>query len=158
MDKNSEVLLAYILRNTRVAALATLREIWPRISMVAYVVAPDFSAFYIHVSKLAQHTADMQKNKYVGLMISETDDGRADPQTLARMSVRGVAEFMHPGEPGYTPIRDLYLSRFPESLPLFSFEDFGLWRILPRGGARYVAGFAKAFNLTLESLQKAAQR
>jgi hypothetical protein len=157
MDKNSEVLLAYTLRNTRVAALATLRDIQPRISMVAYVIVPDFSAFYIHVSKLAQHTADMQKNKHVGFMVSQTDDGRADPQTLVRLSVRGVAELVHPGEPGHTPIKDLYLSRFPESLPLFGFEDFSLWRIVPKG-ARYVAGFAKAFNLTLESLHKAAQR
>jgi hypothetical protein len=100
---------------------------------------------------------DMQKDKHVGLMISETDDGRANPQTLARLSVRGAAEFMPPGEPGYTPIKDLYISRFPESLPLFGFEDFSLWRIVPKG-ARYVAGFAKAFNLTLESLQKVAQR
>ncbi|MCJ7435324.1 MAG: pyridoxamine 5'-phosphate oxidase family protein [Anaerolineales bacterium] len=157
MDKNSEILLAHILQNTRVAALATLRDTQPRISMVAYAVAPDFSAFYIHVSRLAQHTLDMQKNKYVGLMISETDDGRADPQTLARLSVRGAAEFLPSGEPGYTPIKDLYLSRFPESLPLFNLEDFSLWRIVPKG-ARYVAGFAKAFNLTLESLHKAAQR
>jgi heme iron utilization protein len=157
MDKNSEILLAYILRNTRVAALATLRDTQPRISMVAFVVTPDFSAFYIHVSKLAQHTMDMQKNKYVGFMISETDDGRADPQTLARLSVRGAAEFLPPGEPGYTPIKELYLSRFPESLPLFSLDDFSLWCIVPKG-ARYVAGFARAFNLTLESLQQAAQR
>ena len=157
MDKNSEVLLAYTLRNTRVAALVTLRGTEPRISMVAYVVAPDFSAFYIHVSKLAQHTTDMQKDKHVGFMVSETDDGRTDPQTLVRLSVRGVAEFLHPGEPGYTPMKDLYLSRFPESLPLFGFDDFGLWRIVPKG-ARYVAGFAKAFNLTLESLHKASQR
>jgi putative heme iron utilization protein len=157
MDKNSEILLAYTLRNTRVAALATLRDAEPRVSMVAYVVASDFSAFYVHVSKLAQHTMDMQKDKHVGLMIAETDDGRSDPQTLVRLSVRGNAEFLHPGEPGYTPIKDLYLSRFPESLPLFSLEDFSLWRITPKG-ARYVAGFAKAFNLTLESMQKAAQR
>ena len=157
MDKSSETLLANTLRNTRVAALATMRDTEPRVSLVAYVVAPDFSAFYIHVSKLAQHTMDMQKDKHVGLMVSETDDGRADLQTLVRLSVRGAAEFMPPGEPGYTPIKDLYLSRFPESLPLFSFEDFSLWRIVPKG-ARYVAGFAKAFNLTLESLHKAAQK
>jgi putative heme iron utilization protein len=157
MDKNSEILLAYTLRNTRVAALATLRDAVPRISMVAYVVASDFSAFYIHVSRLAQHTMDMQKDKHVALLISEPDDGRTDPQTLVRLSVRGVAEFMLPGEPGYTPIKDIYLNRFPESLTLFGLEDFSLWRIVPKG-VRYVAGFAKAFNLTVESLQKAAQK
>ena len=157
MDKGSEILLAYTLRNTRVAALATLRDDAPRVSMVAYVVAPDFSAFYIHLSKLAQHTVDMQKNKNVGFMVSETDDGRADPQTLVRLSVRGTAGLISPGEPGYTPIKELYLNHFPESLRLFDFDDFNLWRVIPKG-ARYVAGFAKAFNLTVESLQKASLR
>jgi heme iron utilization protein len=157
MDKGSEILLAYTLRNTRMATLATLRDGEPRVSMVAYVVASDFSAFYIHVSKLAQHTMDMQKDKHIGFMVAETDDARTDPQTLVRLSVRGVAEFMSPGEPGYMPIKELYLNRFPESLSLFSFDDFGLWRIIPKG-ARYVVGGSKAFNLTLESLQKVSLR
>lgn len=157
MDKGSEILLAYTLRNTRVAALATMRDDEPRVSMVAYVAAPDFSAFYIHVSKLAQHTVDMQKNKHVGFMVSETDDGRADPQTLVRLSVRGIAELLPPGEPGYSPIKELYIDQFPESIRLFDYDDFNLWSIIPKG-ARFVAGFAKAFNLTVESLHKAAQR
>ena len=157
MDKSSETLLARTLRNTRVAALATMRDGKPRIAMVAYVAAPDFSAFYICVSKLAQHTMDMEKIKYVGLMISETDDGRADPNTLVRLSVHGIAESLYPGEPGYTPVKDLYLNRFPEAQHLFNLDDFCLWRITPRG-ARYVAGSTMAFNLTRESLHKISQR
>lgn len=157
MDKDSTILLAYTIRNTRVASLATLSDMETRLSLVSFVAAPDFSAFYIHVSRLAQHTVDMQKNRNVSLMIAETDDGRADPQTLVRVSIRGKAELIPPGEPGYLPIKELYLSRFPESKKLFHLEDFGLWSITPKG-ARYVAGFAKAYNLTPESLQKASQR
>ena len=155
MDSNSEKVLAYIMRSTRIAALGTLRDGAPQVAMVPFACAIDFSAFYIHVSRLAQHTVDMQKEKRVCLMISEIDDGRADPQTLARISVRGIAEFMPAGEPGYTPAKTLYLERFPESKPLFGLEDFGLWRIIPKG-ARYIAGFAKAFNLTPDSLQLVA--
>jgi hypothetical protein len=99
----------------------------------------------------------MQKNKQVSLLIAEPDDGRADPQTLARLSIRGSAHFMENGEPGYAPVKNMYIERFPESAPLFKFEDFGLWRIKPKG-ARYVAGFSKAFNLTPDALQKIAQK
>jgi putative heme iron utilization protein len=125
--------------------------------MVAFVAARDFSAFYIHVSRLAQHTVDMQKDKRIALMIAETDDRRADPQTLARVSIRGTAEFMPAGEPGYTPVKSLYIDCFPESEPHFKLADFGLWRIIPKGG-RYIAGFAKAYNLTAESLKKASSQ
>jgi putative heme iron utilization protein len=156
MDVQSEKLLLHILATTRIASLGTVRDEEPRVSMVAFVPADDFSAFYIHISRLAQHTVDMQKNKQVSLLIAEADDGRSDPQTLARLSIRGAAEFMENGEPGYTPIKVKYIERFPESEPLFKFADFGLWRIKTKG-ARYVAGLAKAFNLTPESLRKIVQ-
>jgi putative heme iron utilization protein len=125
--------------------------------MVAFVALPDFSAFYIHVSRLAQHTVDMNKKKQVSLLITETDDGRPDPQTLARVSIRGSAEMLENGAPGYTPIKELYLARFPEAEQVFQLEDFNFWRIRPKGG-RFVAGFAKAYNITVETLQKVSER
>jgi heme iron utilization protein len=157
MDAQSEKLLAQIIRNTRIASLATLRDEAPQASMVAYITADDFSAFHIFVSRLAQHTMDMQKNKRVSLLITETDDGRDDPQTLARVSIRGVAELIQNGEPGYTPLKEQYLARFPASEQLFKLEDFNFWRIRPKGG-RFVAGFAKAYNITPETLGKVSSR
>jgi heme iron utilization protein len=156
MDSESERRLVNVLANARIAALGTIRDEAPRVSMVAFVAALDFSAYYVHVSRLAQHTMDMQKNKQVSLLIAEADDGRVDPQTLARLSIRGSAEFMENGEPGYTPAKKLYIERFPASEPLFNFADFSLWRIKPKG-ARFVAGLAKSFNLAPETLQKIAQ-
>lgn len=86
-----------------------------RFPSTAFIHNEDFSAFYIFVSRLAQHTVDMQKDNRVSLMICETDDGRDDPQTLARVSIRGKAEMIQNGEPGYTPLKQQYLARFPES-------------------------------------------
>lgn len=157
MDAQSEKLLAHIIRNTRIATLATMRDEKPQVSMVAFNPSDDFSAFYIHVSRLAQHTTDMLRDKHISLLIIETDDGRADPQTLARVSIRGSAESIQNGEPGYTPIKEAYLARFPESEQLFRLDDFNFWRITPKGG-RYVAGFSKAYNITPEALKKASAR
>jgi len=157
MEAQSEKLLADIIRNTRIAALGTLRDEAPMVSMVPFVVVEDFSAFYILVSRLAQHTLDMQKDKHVCMLITETDDRRADPQTLARVSIRAAAEYVQNGEPGYTPVKSMYLARFPESEPVFKLEDFNLWRITPKGG-RFVSDLAKAYNITPETLQKVALR
>jgi heme iron utilization protein len=157
MDAQSEKLLTHILANVRVAALGTMQDEEPRVSMVAFVPAHDFSAYYVHVNRLAQHTVDMQKNRQVSLLITEPDDGRTDPQTLAYLSIRGSAEFMENGEPGYTPVKEMYIERFPASEPLFKLIDFGLWRIKLKG-ARFVADFSKAFNLTPETLQKIAEK
>lgn len=157
MDNESEKRLAHIITNIRLAALGTIRDEAPRVTMVSFVPAQDFSAYFVHVSRLAQHTLDMQKNKQVSLLISEPDDSRIDPQTLARLSIRGSAEFMENGEPGYTPVKVAYIERFPASEPLFNNAEFGLWRIKPKG-ARFVTGLVKSFNLAPEMLQKVAQR
>jgi nitroimidazol reductase NimA-like FMN-containing flavoprotein (pyridoxamine 5'-phosphate oxidase superfamily) len=153
MDQQSEEILARLLRSTRIAALGTLHEGEPNLAMVAYAFAEDFSAFYIHVSKLGKHTTDMERDPHVSLLITETDDRRPDPQTLARLSIRGTAEVLPRTEPGYAQIKKLYLMRFPEAEQLFSLGDFNLWRITPRGG-RFVAGFGRAFNLGPETLAK----
>jgi hypothetical protein len=55
----------------------------------------------------------------------------------------------------YTSARSAYIRRFPESEPLFSFGDFSLYRLKPQT-ARYVAGFARAFNLVPQDLVKTA--
>lgn len=157
MDAQSEKVLAQVIRSARIASLGTLHDEAPQVSMVAFICDDDFSAFYIFVSRLAQHTVDMQKDNRVSLLICETDDGREDPQTLARVSIRGKAEMIQVGEPGFTRLKEQYIARFSESEKLFNLSDFSFWRVSPRGG-RYVAGFAKAFNITADALHKASER
>lgn len=155
MDSDSELTLARLIRHTRIAALGTIHDGEPNLAMVAVAIEDDFSVFYIHVSKLGKHTRDMEMDPQVSLLLTEADDGRADPQTLARVSIQGTAEMIPRGAPGYSRVKSLYLTRFPEAENLFSLGDFNLWRISPKGG-RFVAGFARAFNLVPEALVKVA--
>ena len=156
MDRDSELTLARLIRNTRIAALATLHEGEPNLAMVAFAFAGDFSAFYIHVSRLGKHMRDMEIDPHVSLLIAETDDGRPDPQTLARVSLKGGAEILPKDDRDYLQIKHLYLVRFPESEALFSLGDFNLWRITPTHG-RFVAGIARAYNLGPEALVNASK-
>jgi putative heme iron utilization protein len=153
MDQQSEQILARLIRETRVAALGTLHNGEPNLAMIAFAFAEDFSAFYIHVSKLGKHTTDMESDPRVSLLVTQTDDRRADPQTLARVSIRGVAEILPRTDPSYAQVKERYLDRFPEAEQLFSLGDFNIWKIIPKGG-RFVAGFGRAFNLVPEALIK----
>ena len=153
MDSDSEQILARLIRETRIAALGTIRDGQPNLSMVALAFEETFSAFYIHVSRLGKHTTDMEKNARVSLLLTETDDGRDDPQTLVRFSMQGTAEIIPRNAPEYARLKDLYFTRFPEAENLFSLGDFNLWRITPTGG-RFVAGFGRAFNIIPVTLAK----
>ena len=83
--------LARLVRKERVAHLATLRQGAPMASMTLYLPSADFGAFHVHVSRLAWHTQDMLQDPHVALSVAETDDGRADPFTLMRVTIRGEA-------------------------------------------------------------------
>lgn len=148
MDADTSRALAALLRKERLAHLGTLRAGAPLVSMTLYLPAPDFSAFFLHVSRLAWHTQDMLQDPRVSLSVAESDDGRADPFTFMRVSIRGEASLLQQENPF---LKTQWLERFPEQAVNFQLADFSFWRITPRD-ARFVAGFGRIHNLSATDL------
>ena len=148
MDADTSRALAALLRKERLTHLGTLRGGAPLVSMTLYLPAPDVSAFYLHVSRLAWHTQDMLQDARVALSIAETDDGRADPFTFMRVSIRGEASLLQQENPS---LKAQWLARFPEQAINFELADFSFWKIAPRD-ARFVAGFGRIHNLSAADL------
>ena len=119
--------------------------------MVLYLPAPDFSAFHLHVSRLAWHTQDMVADARVSLSIAATDDGTRNPQTLERVSLRGEATALPNDAPEHEALKAAWLARFPDSAIQFELADFSFFRIEPRD-ARFVAGFGRIHNLSAAAL------
>jgi putative heme iron utilization protein len=142
--------LKALLRKERVAHLGTLRGGAPMVSMTLYLPESDFSAFYVHVSRLAWHTQDMLQDARVALSISETDDRRADPFTLMRVTIRGEATQIQEKNES---LKVAWLARFPEQAINFTLADFSFWRIAPRD-ARFVAGFGRIHNISAAELKQ----
>src|SRR4051812_3566824 len=149
MDAETGRALARLVRTERIAHLATLRSGSPLVSMTLYMPAPDLSTFCVHVSRLAWHTQDMRHDARVALSIAESDDGRADPFTLMRVTLRGEAAQIADGP------KAAWLARFPEQGINFELADFSFWKITPRD-ARFVAGFGRIHNLSASELAAAA--
>jgi putative heme iron utilization protein len=148
MDEDTRASLSKLLRSQRLAHLATLRAGAPMASMTLYLPEPGFTAFYVHVSRLAWHTQDMLQDPRVALSIAETDDGRADPFTLMRVSIRGDASQLARDNPA---LKARWLQRFPEQAINFELADFSFWQITPRD-ARFIAGFGRIHNLSAADL------
>jgi len=151
MDSASAALLRGLLAGARIAHLATLRQGAPMASMTLYLPAPDFAAFHVHVSRLAWHTQDMAADPRVALSIAQADDGRADPFTLMRVTVRGEARQLPNEGADFESLKAAWLARFPEQAINFELADFSFWRIAPRD-ARFVAGFGRIHNLSAAEL------
>jgi putative heme iron utilization protein len=153
MDAETRAALARLIRASRIAHLGTLRSGAPLVSMTLYMASADFSAFHVHVSRLAWHTQDMQHDARVAFSIAETDDQREDPFTLMRVSIRGEAAQIANDAPEFQTLKQAWLSRFPAQAINFELADFSFWKIAPRD-ARFVAGFGRIHNLSATELRQ----
>jgi hypothetical protein len=148
-------LVAALLHKQRSAALGTLADGAPFVSMVAFASEADFGGVLLHLSTLSPHTKHLLADARASLLVTEPDDERADVQTLARITLTGRVQAVPRDTPAYDAGRTLYLAKLPAAAMLFDFGDFGLFRLVP-DGARYVGGFARAYTLTPEHLRAAA--
>ena len=157
MDDGSLSLLASIVRTQPVAALGTLHDGAPFVSMIAVVPDADFSSFVFLASALASHTRDVRANGRTSLMLLDHLSPASSPQSLARLSLSGTTRPLAKEENEYAHCEELYRRRFPESVDLFWLGDFSLFRFTPEAG-RFVAGFAKAYAITVPDLRRASAR
>ena len=150
MDRELIVVLQQLLHGRMIAALGTLHQGAPFVSMVPFAVARDGSLI-LHVSRLAAHTRDMLNNSEVSLLITEPEASGKMPQALARVTFQGRAQMLERDSQKHIDAREVYLSRFPDAASLFEFSDFNIFIIKPVS-ARVIAGFGQAFTITGEDL------
>lgn len=156
MDAELTEKLAQLLRARSTAALGTLRDGAPFVSMVPYAIAADGSGFLVHVSRLAAHTKDMLADTRVSLLVAEAEGGRKSSLALARVTVQGLVRRIPSGSPDLSGLKAAYLARFPEAEQMFGFADFSIFLIRPVS-ARFVAGFGQAHTLSAESMTQLLQ-
>jgi heme oxygenase (biliverdin-IX-beta and delta-forming) len=153
MNRELTVVLQQLIHGRMIAALGTLHQGVPFVSMVTYAVATDGS-FILHVSRLAAHTRDMLDSPDVSLLITESEASGKMPQALARVTVQGRAEMFDRDSETNIDAQEVYLSRFQDAAPLFEFSDFNIFIIKPVS-ARVVAGFGQAVTITGEDFATA---
>lgn len=144
--------LRKLLREQRIAALGTLHDGEPFVSMAPFALLASPPRFVIHVSRLAAHTKDMLRDGRVSLLVSAQPDAQTAPQAVPRVTIQGDAAPLDDDDAGHAVAKSAYLERFPEGEPMFGFGDFSLFLVTPRA-LRFVAGFAQAFSVTAPAYQ-----
>lgn len=147
MDPAQAQSLRGLLETQRVASLGTLHDDGPHVSMVPFALLSGGAGFVIHVSQLAAHTKDMLGDARVSLLVIAPPSPEIAPQAMARVTIQGHAVQCTEAAAVHAEAKQAYLSRFPESAPMFDFSDFSLFVIAPRS-IRFVGGFAQARTLT----------
>ena len=152
MNPDQAKTLRTLVHTQTIAALGTLHQGEPYVSMVPYALSMSSADFLIHVSRLAAHTGDMIASPRVSLLI--VSPNAASPQSRARVTVQGDAYQLVGESPEYAAAKAAYIERFPHSADIFELGDFSIFRISPVS-ARVVGGFAQAFSVAAESFARA---
>ena len=150
MNNELTIVLRHLVHGRMIAALGTLHQGAPFVSMVPYALGRNGN-FILHVSRLASHTQDMLDHPAVSLLITESEETGKMPQALARVTVQGQAQMLDRDSENSTAAQDVYLARFPDAAPLFEFSDFSIFIIKPVS-ARIIAGFGQAVTVTGDDL------
>jgi putative heme iron utilization protein len=135
-----------LLRATRAGTLATLdrNSGHPFTSLVN--VATDVSgAPLILVSKLATHTANLERDGRASLLLAEF--GKGDALTHPRLTALGSMMPVARDGADEARVRRRFLARHPKSKLYAGFADFAFWRMAVVS-AHLNGGFARAADLT----------
>lgn len=127
----------------------------PLASQVAIAWDEGSSDVLMHLSTLAKHTRNVLEHPAAAISISEPDDGRDDPQTLARISLDGTVSVFDRESDAYQAAARRYLEQLPLAAPRFDFGDFNLFSFDVMS-AQYVGGFARAFKISPQELHQIA--
>lgn len=149
--------LRELLASRTVAALGTLHEGAPYVSMVPFTLWPDGSGFLIHVSELSAHTGDMLADPRVSLLVTAPEGPERSALELPRVTIVGRAAPLPDPSDEYDAGKTCYLARFPDAEPIFGLGGFSLFTIRPEH-VRWIGGFAGAQSLTPGDFARAAAR
>jgi putative heme iron utilization protein len=126
----------------RVAALGTIARDVPEHPFVTLVsVAFDAKGrALLLLSRLAEHTANLEACSHASLLVSEDAGGGADPLALGRVTLVGSCGRVPEGD--VDACRRKFLDVHPEATTYAGFADFGFFR-LDAEHVRYVGGFGR---------------
>jgi putative heme iron utilization protein len=109
------------------------------------------NAFYVYVSNLAAHTANMLRNKQVAIMFIQPETAATNPFARQRLIYNCLVQEIGKDTEQYKQLLDIMHARFGEIVSVLrSLPDFHLLALNPQHG-QYVAGFGKAFRVDAAS-------
>ena len=142
-----------LLTGQQSATLATVNSDGTPLASYTPFAVDSAMSFYIFISRLAEHTANLENNPQASLMLI-TDEAAAK-QIFARprltFSCRAVK--IERDSDAWEAAASLYDARFSSFFKLIrGFSDFNMFKLVPSEGV-LVAGFGQAFTISGEKLE-----
>lgn len=124
---------------------------WPDISTAPFV-RDTRNRFYIYISALASHTANLHQNPDCSIMLIADEQEARNLFARERMILRCKAKPVAPEDERYSLMLDQLEQKHGNTVQMLrTLPDFTLIELSPQEGS-YVVGFGKAFELQLPDM------
>lgn len=128
----------------------------PEASYAAYVEQDH--KFYIYVSELATHCANLRETGRCSLMFIESEQEAAHLFARKRLVFQCAAQEVSRESEKFEAVMALFFKKFGNFMEIISkLTDFHLIELTPAQGS-YVSGFAKAYHLNGQDLMQVTHR
>lgn len=125
----------------------------PTASYAPYVTDAEGS-FYVYVSELAAHTANLQQHPRASVLFIEDESHARHLFGRRRVTYSCRVEGISRQDARFAGILDRFAEKHGKFMDMMrDLQDFHLFRLVPER-ASYVRGFAEAFELTGERLEQ----
>jgi heme iron utilization protein len=155
MDRDVLLAIRAMLLGHRVMCLAATVDDSPEAGLLPYAVRPDCGAVYVQASGLARHSRGLRPGASVGVLIHADDEPEGDPLQIARLTVQATVALLDKDGAAFGEASRHFIERFPTAEMTLGLGDFNLYE-LTLGRGRYVAGFARAFNVGPDTFAEVA--
>lgn len=109
---------------------------------------------YLFLSQLASHTANLERNPEISLMLMQADSSSGNAFSRRRISYQGKVEVIARDDALFAPVLSEFHRRFGKVMEIIEpLPDFLLFRVGLRSG-RFIRGFGQAYQLSGENLDQ----
>ena len=152
MKQAPEEALAELQQSVQSLFLSTLTEEgMPNASYTPFI-RDDANHFYIFVSQLASHTADLLENPHASILLAEDEKDCRQIFARKRVSYHCQCHIVKKTEANYEALLDQFEARFGNMMSLLrTLPDFILFKLTVESG-NFVQGFGQAFKIDQEGL------
>lgn len=128
----------------------------PEASYAAYVEHDN--KFYIYVSELATHCANLRETQRCSVMFIESEKEAGHLFARKRLVFQCAAQEIPRSEARFDDMMGLFYDKFGQFMhAIGKLTDFHMYALSPAKGS-YVSGFAKAYHLTGQDLTQVTHR
>jgi putative heme iron utilization protein len=146
MDRDVLLEIRGLLVSHRVLSLAALVEGRAEAGLLPYALRPDYRGVFVQASALARHSRGLLPGTEVGVLVHAADMAAGDPLQIPRLSVQATVTVLDRDGEAFAAASERFVARFPAAAVTLELGDFNFYELM-FGRGRFVAGFARAFNV-----------